>query len=171
MRLGDRIEDFQRRLDELPPDLEKLHEKILHSLDSFHLEHAAQYFTLVELAEGPLTMLQFSFADEDSPQSAIKMGLGSLSRDDISLCIEAMNRRLNSRCKGFLETDRGLQNIQGNDMRHPSQLTVQYLHRTVRDFIESPKAQKFLRSSTNRDFDPWIQLCVAYPMAIKTWNS
>ena len=31
MRLGDRIQDFQRRLDELPPDLENLYDKILHS--------------------------------------------------------------------------------------------------------------------------------------------
>jgi hypothetical protein len=170
MRLGDRIEDFQRRLDELPPDLEKLYEKILHSLDPFYLEHAAQYFTLVETAEGPLTILQFSFADEETPLSAIKMRLGSLSRDQMALRIEAANRRLNSRCKGFLETDRGLQNTESSDMRHPSQVTIQYLHRTVRDFIKSPKAQSFLRSSTNRDFDPSIQLCVAYLMDMKTWK-
>ncbi|KAF2676622.1 hypothetical protein K458DRAFT_410325 [Lentithecium fluviatile CBS 122367] len=170
MRLGDRIEDFQRRLDELPPDLEKLYEKILHSLDPFYLEHAAQYFSLVETAEKPLTILQFAFADEESPQSAIKMRLGSTSDEEISLRTEALNRRLNSRCKGFLETDRGLQSIEGNDARHPSQLTIQYLHRTVRDFIKSPKAQSFLRSSTNRRFDPSIQLCVAFLMDMKTWT-
>jgi hypothetical protein len=170
MRLDDRIEDFQRRLDELPPDLEKLYEKILHSLDPFYLEHAAQYFTLVESAKAPLTILQFSFADEESPESAIKMRLGSMTQSEISLRVEAVNRRLNSRCKGFLETDRGLQSIQDKDMRRPSQLTVQYLHRTVRDFIKSPKAQSFVQSSTNPDFDPSIQLCVAYLMDMKTWH-
>lgn len=75
MRLGDRIQDLQRRLDELPPDLEKLYEKILHGLDQFYLEHAAQYLALVESAKAPLTILEFSFADEESPGSAIKMGL------------------------------------------------------------------------------------------------
>lgn len=167
MRLGDRIEDFQRRLDELPPDLEKLYEKILHSLDQFYLGHAAQYFTLVESAKGPLTILQFSFADEESPESAIKMHPGSMTQDEISIRTEAMNRRLNSRCKGFLETDRGLQSIQDDHIRNPSQLTVQYLHRTVRDFIKSPKAQKFLQLSMNPDFDPSIQLMVAYLMDVK----
>jgi hypothetical protein len=170
MRLGDRIEDFQRRLDELPPDLEMLYEKILHSLDPFYLKHAAQYFILVESAKAPLTILQFSFADEESPESAIKMRLGSMTQSEISLRVEAVNRRLNSRCKGFLETDRGLQSIQDNDMRRPSHLTVQYLHRTVRDFIKSPKAQRFVQSSTNPDFDPSIQLCVAYLMDMKTWD-
>lgn len=167
MRLGDRIEDFQRRLDELPPDLEKLYEKILHSLDQFYLRHAAQYFTLVESASRPLTILEFSFADEESPESAIKMHLGSMTQDEISIRTEAMNRRLNSRCKGLLETDRGLQSIQDDHIRDPSQLTVQYLHRTVRDFIKSPKAQKFLQLSMNPDFDPSIQLMVAYLMDAK----
>jgi hypothetical protein len=168
MRLGDRIEDFQRRLDELPPDLEMLYEKILHSLDPFYLEHAAQYFTLVESAKGPLTILQFSFADEESPESAIKMRLGPMDQNELSLRIEAMNRRLNSRCKGFLEAERGLQSMQGTDKRPPEQLTVQYLHRTVRDFIKSPKAHKFLQASANRGFDPSLQLCVAYLMYAKT---
>ena len=112
MRLGDRIQDFQRRLDELPPDLEKLFEKILHSLDPFYLVHAAQYFTLMETAKVPLTILQFTFADEESPESALKMVCGSMTEDEISLRITAMNHRLNSRCKGFLEADRGLQSIQ-----------------------------------------------------------
>jgi hypothetical protein len=84
MQLGDRIEDFQRRLDELPPDLEKLWEKILQGLDKFYLGHAAQYFTLVEAAEVPLTILQFSFADEESPYSAVEMKIGSLPKDNVS---------------------------------------------------------------------------------------
>lgn len=167
MRVGDRILDFQRRLDELPPDLEKLYEKILHSLDPFYLEHAAQYFTLIESAKASLTILELSFADEESPRSAIKMSLGSMTEEEISLRIEAASRRINSRCKGFLEIERGLQSIQNNDMCHPSQLTVQYLHRTVKDFINTPKARSFLQSSVNPDFDPSIQLCVAYLMGMK----
>ena len=51
-------------------------------------------------------------------------------------------------------------------MRRPSQVTVQYLHRTVRDFIKSSKAQNFLHS-LNPDFDPSIQLCLAYLMEMK----
>ncbi|RSL68627.1 hypothetical protein CEP54_002728 [Fusarium duplospermum] len=79
IRLGDRIEDLQRRLDDLPTELENLYEKILHSLDNFYLGHAAQYFTLVESTEAPLTILQFSFADEESPKSALEMKIGRLS--------------------------------------------------------------------------------------------
>ncbi|KAL9610544.1 MAG: hypothetical protein Q9167_004756 [Letrouitia subvulpina] len=139
MTRGDRIQDFQQRLDELPPDLDKLYEKILYSLDQRYLEHAAQYFALVEAAEIPLTILQFAYADEESPESALKMTCGRPDESDISLRVEAMSRRLNSRCKGFLEIDRGLGSTNGNGYL-TSNVTVQYLHRTVRDFIQSPKA-------------------------------
>ncbi len=171
MRQRDKIEDFQRRLNDLPQDLEELYEKILFSLDPFYLEQAAQYFTLVESADAPLTIMQFSFADEESPKSAIKMGLVPLTADDVSVRIEAMSRRLNSRCKGFLETERGLQGHQTNTIRRSSLLTVQYLHRTVRDFLKTPRAQSFLQSSTKCHFDPAMQLCVAYLMDVKAWYS
>ena len=108
MRQGDRLQDFQRRLDELPADLESLYEKMLYSLDPFYLEHAAQNFALVESARSPLTILQFSHADEESPESAIKMRIGPMSEDKIELRVEAMSRRLNSRCRGFLEISRDM---------------------------------------------------------------
>ena len=172
MRLGDRIEDFQRRLDELPPDLENLYEKILHSLDKFYLGHAAQYFALVETTETPITILQLYFADEESPESAINMAVGSIPKDFVDLHVEAVSRRLNSRCKGFLEAERGLQRLGQQEYlaRRASQLTVQYLHRTVRDFIKSPKAQTFLQSYTKPDFDPSLRLCFSYLMDLKNWN-
>ena len=47
MSAGDRVSDMQRRLDILPPELERLCEKILDSLDPFYLEHAAQLFRLI----------------------------------------------------------------------------------------------------------------------------
>ena len=162
MQLGDRIEDFQRRLDELPPELENLYEKILHSLDPFYLAHAAEYFTLVEVARRPITVLQFYYADEESPTSALNIGAGPRSENELSLRVEAMKCRLNSRCKGFLEVDRSLQQVQEDKNTGLGELTVQYLHRTVRDFIKTPKAQDFLQTSTKSNFDPSIQLCLAY---------
>ena len=167
MRLGDRIQDFQRRLDEPPADLESLYAKILHSLDPFYISHASQYFALVEAAEDPLTIAQFSIADDETPESAIEASSDPRSTDEISLQINAMSRRLNSRCKGFLETARRLGTSPAGSVGSSSGMTVQYLHRTVRDYIKSPEAQDFLRISVNHDFDPSLQLCVAYVMQRK----
>lgn len=89
-----------------------------------------------------------------------------MTKDEIFLHIEAASRRLNNRCKGFLETVRDLEIYQSYGL-HPSQLTVQYLHRTVKDFIKTPKARSFLQSSVNPGLDPSIQLCVACLMEMK----
>lgn len=190
MTYGDRIEDFQRRLDELPPSLENLYDKILHSLDKRYLGHAAQYFALVETSEKPLTILELSFADEESPESAIKMEPGSLSVADAMIRVEAASRRLNSRCKGFLEVERGRQDVPetatsttaststiaststttSTASHAPWQLTVQYLHRTVRDFIKSDKAQHILKPAMNASFDPSLRLCLAHLMDMKKYH-
>lgn len=164
MRYGDRIQDFQRQLDDLPPELEDLYEKILRSLDPFYLQHAAQYFALIETALKPLTMLQFSFADEETIDSMQKMPSGPLGDAEILFRIRDLRRRLNNRCRGLLETER---NVKDNSPRAPAQLTVQYLHRTVRDFIKSSKAQEFLYSSYRSSFDPSLQLSIAYVMELK----
>lgn len=46
---GDRVSDMQRRLDFLPPDLEKLYERILKNLDPFYREHTFYISKLSEL--------------------------------------------------------------------------------------------------------------------------
>jgi len=39
--------------------------------------------------------------------------------------------------------------------------TVQYLHKTARDFINSPKAQERLAPGSGTTFDPHLHLCSA----------
>lgn len=169
MTFGDRVSDLQKRLELLPPDLEDLYNKMLQSLDPFYLEHAAQFFTLLEVAKQPLTIMQFAFADEESPESVVKIPIGRLAEEDQKLRIDAMVRRLNSRCKGLLEVDRGQYAVQqGAGRILDPDVTVQYLHRTVKDFIQSLKVQTLLQSSIKADFDPHIRLCIAFLAYTKT---
>ena len=151
---GDRILDLQKRLDLLPPDLEKLYDKILRSLDPFYLEHAAQLFKLVEKSYDPPPLLLLSFADEEDFESAIHRPVKPISQEDLSLRAETMGRRLNSRCKGFLEVGTITIDIFGS-----TEETVQYLHRTVKDYVESREAQQTLGTTTQSSFDPHQRLC------------
>ena len=121
MGFGDRISDLQKRLDLLPCELERLYDRILHSLDPFYLEHAAQLFKLVQAANEPPPLILLSFADEADLQPYIVREVKSLSRDELSLRADTMGRRLNSRCKGFLEV--------GTKPRcDVTEGSVQYLH-------------------------------------------
>ena len=61
---GDRVFDMRRRLDFLPPDIEKLYERILKNLDPFYREHAFYIFQVVRAARKPPSLLCLSFADE-----------------------------------------------------------------------------------------------------------
>ncbi|KAH0559273.1 hypothetical protein GP486_004211 [Trichoglossum hirsutum] len=165
MGYGDRVSDLQRRLDLLPPDLEKLYEKILQSLDPFYLEHAAQLFKLVQESRDPLPLLLLSFADEESPEFALNRPIQTISRDEMFLRADTMRRRLNSRCKGLLEV--GSASTEFGD----GEDTVQYLHRTVKDYIESADVQQRLGFAMKTSFDPHLRLCAGNLTHLKVINN
>ena len=193
LRNGDRVTDLQKRLDLLPQDLQTLYEKILQSLDPFYFEHALQYFQLVKCAPSPLTLLDFSFADEES-DFIFNCEFGDLSSDEKRYRAETMRRRLNSRCKGLLEvayeTEESIPETQSrvipgqnldicsegarNDATIIPQTsgllseitdasrassTVQYLHRTVKDFLEDEQKWSSLVGSREWTFDANMVLC------------
>ncbi|OTA70031.1 hypothetical protein K449DRAFT_321145 [Hypoxylon sp. EC38] len=76
---GDRVSDLRKRLDQLPSELGELYDRILHNLDSFYHEHAAQYFYLMRACKTPPEALLLSFADEDDPNFAINLPKKPLS--------------------------------------------------------------------------------------------
>lgn len=148
MGFRERILDLQRRLDLLPPELQELYDNILRSLDPFYLEHAAQLFKLVEESYDPPPLLLLWFADEEDFESAICRPVKSMFQEDLSLRAETMRRRLNSRCKGFLEVGTITIDVSGN-----IEETVQFLHRTVKDYIESHETQQTLDTALQTSFD------------------
>lgn len=166
--LGDRVVDLQRRLDYLPPDLESLYDKMLQSLDPFYLEHAAQFIMIMEASEGPLSLILFCFADEKDVNSVTEMPINPMSADLISLYLDTMASRLNSRWKGLLEVDRA---VEASTPCQRAEQTVQYLHRTVKDFIQNEKIMKYLGSALKSPFDPHLSLCIAYCAYIKALPS
>ncbi|KAI1805605.1 hypothetical protein F4811DRAFT_514504 [Daldinia bambusicola] len=155
---ADRVSDLQRRLSHLPSDLELLYDRILHDLDPFYLEHAAQYFRLMTVCEGPPEALLFSFADEEENEFAIQLPNSPLSSEEIEHRVETIRIRLNSRCKGLI-------NVPGLSKQHPSAdvqihaVTVQYHHRAVRDYFERPTIQDKLVGMLKTPFDPYYKLC------------
>jgi len=101
---ADRMSDLIARLETLPPGLEELYAKLLGSLDANYSKHAYQLFCLVIVRPRPL-LLELYFADNEDDSSAIADEIRNLSSDQISHCLETMQQRLISRCKGFLEVE------------------------------------------------------------------
>jgi hypothetical protein len=106
-----------------------------------------------------------------------------LSRADL------MKRRLNSRCKGLLEVASNPvpfwdpfgsidtandSSLPGQDNQpfpiqpsNPADLTVQYLHRTVKDFLESPNVWDRLMAAKRSEYDPYLALCGSHIVQFK----
>ncbi|KAL6411992.1 hypothetical protein AUP68_04372 [Ilyonectria robusta] len=144
IRFGDRVIDLKRRLDLLPPDLEKLYGRILDSLDPFYRRHATEYFALMEACVEPPRALLLSFADEENPiKFALRLKSAAMTPEQIKDRVNSMRLRINSRSKGLLEMDRSNQHP-GQSTLNPRDFKVHYLHKTVKDYIGSPEAQRKL---------------------------
>jgi hypothetical protein len=167
MSYGDRILDLQKRLHQLPPDLEDLYDRLLRSLNPFYLEHAAQMLMVIEASRHPLPLILFSFADEETAQSVESLATGPMEDAILLLRLDSVARRLNSRWKGLLEINKVPESCSPDERAHQ---TIQYLHRTVKDFVKSKKVSKYLKSCLNRPFDPHLSLCIAYCAYIKTFQ-
>ena len=183
---GDRVSDLQRRLAFLPPDLENLYEKMLNSLDPFYLEHASQIFQHVRAANEPPSLLCLSFADEE-PEFILKMKVRPLPEGEEVSRADIMRRRLNSRCKGLLEVGPAVSlPIDAVDFGDVSlverptsvndrldkgislaDLTVQYLHRTVKDFLETPQVWDRIMLACPRTYDPYLAMCRSFVAQLK----
>ena len=185
---GDRVCDLEKRLALLPPDLEKLYQKMLDSLDPFYLGHASALFQLIRV-EPEATLLLLSFADE-SLSTVLARNIQPLIASEADLRERVMRRRIKSRCKGLLEVGSDRHNnisanpltsaVGGEDVHDPlaaapvhvdrrleSSPVVQYLHRTVKDFLISPKVWDWLREASETGFEPRLALCKAYLLQLK----
>ncbi|PVH77304.1 hypothetical protein DL98DRAFT_638501, partial [Cadophora sp. DSE1049] len=164
---ADRLSDLKRRLDFLPPDLENLYRKMLKSLDPFYLEHASQLFQLIRASTSPPSLLCLSFADEDE-EYVFKCKVRPLTREERTFKADVMKRRLNSRCKGLLEPmikkSRAIEKPEKSIADH----TVQYLHRTVKDYLESPRVWNMLLGACQSSFDPQLALLRSSVLQLKT---
>lgn len=163
MREGDRVSDLQKRLDAIPKDLEDLFQWMLDDLSPSYMDHAAQYFQLVARGPTPLPTILLSFADEEDDY-AVRLPVKEIESNVYEARIETMRIRLNSRCKGLLETTapgREREGIVGGwGSIHPQ--TVRYLHRTVKDFLEAPERRDKIMKVIDPSFDPHIRLCSGY---------
>ncbi|KAF2125011.1 hypothetical protein P153DRAFT_250666, partial [Dothidotthia symphoricarpi CBS 119687] len=125
---GERLSDLQKRVESLPVDLENLFWKILGDLDTWYFERASQLFQIVRASKNALTLQDMSFADEDDPEFAIKAPCRVLGRQEAVSRAELMRRRTNACCKGLLEAN-------SSPIEDLPDVKVDYLHRTVKDFL------------------------------------
>jgi hypothetical protein len=143
----DSISDLQRRLSTFPADLEPFFKHILESVDPFYHEKMAGTLLLALHAEKPLQLEMymfhdFEYEDEDyafkEPSELLPSTL-----EEIFKILDSVSRRLNGRCKGLLERN-------GDRM--------EFLHRTVWDFLSTAEMYESLKKMSKGNFSPSLSL-------------
>lgn len=171
----DEIVDLQRRLRELPSDLEALFRNMLmERIDPFYQTKASMVFQIIRASRErndmlerfgevpvPLTLFALSLADDNDPNLAMTSPIRPFTELEMSIRSNTMEDKLKSRCAGLLE-------VQGATDGNPnaSRLDIakvngklQYLHRTVKDYLEQPSVWSTITVKTEcLDFDPNISL-------------
>ncbi|KAI4614872.1 hypothetical protein J4E80_006376 [Alternaria sp. BMP 0032] len=146
-----RIGSLIARLEAMPSGLEQLFIKLLGRLDTKHLKHASQLLRLITTRSRPL-LLELWFADGNNDDAALRNEARALSDNEIFERLETMNRRLTSRCRGFLETE-----IQSGSPRFGLSRTscITWTHRIAKDFVRSQRIWNIILDNTGHDaFDP-----------------
>jgi hypothetical protein len=136
----------------------------LTSLDQIYREQTARAFQTSLRAARPLSLLNYWFLDMDEEDTnfALDMEIQPLSIDEIDSRHAEMKSRLNGRCKGLLEV------CDNEDPALPFRYHVDFLHRTVRDFLLTKDMQKLLADWTAASFDANLAICRTILAEIKS---
>lgn len=142
---ADRIIDLRRRLCAFPSDLNKFFNHILLSIDPIYRSQTAKGFQAALSARDLLSVPNFWFLDleEEHPDFVIEMQTPDPDIEDLrakmeKFRVEDMTKRINGRFNGLLEV------TVSKDVDFPMGHKVDFLHRTVKDFLLTKDMQVLL---------------------------
>lgn len=162
---SDRLSDMQKRLKIIPTDLDNFFEQILFTVDDFHREETAYAFQITLAAQSVLPLMAYWFIDQEETHPVLNMENKSMSVEEFRIRQEQMTKRFNARCKRLLEVQSHNSDTPAHWLSSNSNLlltaTVDFLDRTLRDFLRIPKTQKLLTRWSCEKLDPNIAICKA----------
>lgn len=175
LRNYDNIMDLQKRLAKFPTDLEPLYRRMLDDIDDMYIEQAIKLFQIMQTIRKPPRVLSLWYADEGNVVKIDKFTSEYITPEDKVVRCKEVDGRLRCRCAGLLEIqftgafsyEETMQygSLQA-EARFPQsrfalvESTVQYLHQTVKDYLNKPDiASVLLRRCPNLQFDAhrWLQ--------------
>lgn len=162
---GDTIGDLQVRLSQLPSDLEEYFRHIVDSVEKMHVKSSARTLKLCTLARAPLPLLCFTLSDECDIDALQGLDI-HWSQEKVKAKNVFTIRRLNARCRGLVE-------VRCSQDTLSERCVVEFLHRTVRDFLENEKTDSYLRPKAGEDFFPYtalMQIWIGFLRLVKDAN-
>lgn len=172
LRNRDTIEDLRTQLSELPSDLDAFYTHMLKHVEPLYREQAARAFQIFEiLVTAPrdfnATALQFELALESRPHATPLDSLEPIGHREIASRIQRLDIFLKSRCGGLLEISDS--NTPSGSLDGILSLAkVQFLHRTVREFLETDSAKSLISDAIiSPDFRPDRLIAMSHVTMLK----
>jgi hypothetical protein len=163
---SDRIKDLRDRLNETPKDLQDYFRTILFSTENRYRKQTARIFAVAVNTELELPLMAYWIIGQEDPKYVFNCPAQIIAMDDLDSRIENMRRRLKVLSKGLLtaeETDsspRWQMHYRKPELRL-FKFKVLFLHKTVKDYLQTPDAQSMLQSWTDDAFDADWESCNA----------
>jgi len=128
LTFNDSLATLRSRLQSFPPDLENFFRHILGTIPQAYQKHTARYFKVTLESPRPLPIALYSFLEEleHNAEFAVNMEIdhGREDTEAVRSRVALARRRLDGRSRGLLE-------CRDDDYY----VRVDFLHRTVRDFL------------------------------------
>ncbi|KIY03666.1 uncharacterized protein Z520_00357 [Fonsecaea multimorphosa CBS 102226] len=176
---GETIRTLKRKVDSMPADLDGFFKRIIHSIDPAYRSEGSAFLQTAVFSlqntdvEWPRGLLEFTFLEADDADFATRPSydfneLDCVDMDALEYRIDLGKRRLNSRCMGLLEwahtsVVEKFTTVPPSSERlgHLLSTQVNFLHRSLMDFLLTTDAQSILRQCTNGPFQARRFLCSA----------
>lgn len=161
---ADTIQELRRRLEELPPELEELFAHMLDTIQDRYKEQANKIFSVVMHADPEFPILLMAVPDNGENWQSVKSK--PLKRGDVMAQLQTIWRRVNARCNGLIGPyctdsqwtfDKALLEAEGPDLING--LTIDFIHRSVLDFLKRKELDKSLKDDARQAFNPFHRIC------------
>jgi hypothetical protein len=178
----DDISYLQKRLRQLPKELDDLYHHMVFKVDKVYQEETSQSFQLIDSATRErdtslelggtslLSVLLFSFASGKDTKLALTARCNFLKEKGVLNLCKKTEIILRTRCGGLLEVQYGKLNPSQSAVS--PEMKIGYLHRTVKDFLETRDSRAELSdrtgSNTKDGFHPTQAIFRAHILALKT---
>ena len=167
----DGISILEERVAELPPDLESYFQRVLDGIAPAYRKDTARLLKTMLCAREPLPLISLQAALSHVTDDNLNSNQGAYDGDWAEQTNETMKKQIHARCKDFLETklDTRVQNEGYGPAREAHSLyRVDFLHSTVKDFLEEASVESQLAMWVEGPFNPLVCVCTCLRFWIKT---
>jgi hypothetical protein len=145
---GDGLFDIRKRLKRIPPDLEPYFRRMFDNIDDFYREQAVQIFLICIRSKEALHLAALAELEPNDPLSNKFCGDENITGEDIASLHIRLAKRVNARCLDLMEA-----------REHRRVWRLEFLHRTVRDFLATKDMLDMMLSWASAEFNPLLPLC------------